>query len=552
MRIIFNINNFVKTYFNFMQKAFTLLILCLCITSCARMGTPSGGPKDITPPKFLGSKPDTLSTKVDKSIKEIILNFDEYVLVKDISKQVIISPPLRTPPTIEPSTIARKYVSVKFYEPLNENTTYTINFGSSIQDNNEGNKLNNFSYIFSTGEVIDSLWLSGKVQQSLEQTVPLTTLVSLYKIEKDSLGKDSVDLKRKPYYITKIDSAGNFKLNHLHEGRYRLIAFNDLNSNLIIDPDKEIAGFSEDIINPISSSQYNIVLSPIKQKYKVISAEQSGQGIIKFKFKGNPKEVEIKSLEKEFPPIKIQHINFSDSLFVYFDNKEIKSINKKGQIKFLVQYQNKSDTLKTIYDKQLNTKLSFVPEEKEITPSNYFTLNSSTYISEINKSKIEVFKNKEPLNFTVEKDSLNSNKINIKFPINFDTQYSIKIYANAFKDFLGQENTDTLSYNIQTKKQTELGNLSIKIQNKPTSKFFFQLLTEKYQIIENLYGDNDLFEFKNLLPGKYLIRILVDENNNGLWDTVDLDDFKPAEKTYLYHSPIDVRALWNINETWIL
>lgn len=535
-----------------MQKIIGLFILCIGLVSCARIGTPSGGPKDITPPKFLSSKPDTLATNVDKSIKEITLNFDEYVVVRDISKQVVISPSLKIFPSIEPTMMARKYVSVKFYEPLKENTTYTVNFGSSIQDNNEGNKLNNFSYTFSTGVSIDSLWISGKVQQSQEKSLPNTIRVSLYKIQKDSLGKDSIDLKEKPYYVTKIDSVGNFKLNHLHEGNYRLIAFDDLNSNLIIDPDKEIVGFSTDIINPVKPSQYDLVLSPVKQKYKAVSADQDGQGVIKFKFKGNPKNVKIIPLDKEFPPVKMQHSEFSDSLYVYFNNKELKNINKKGRMRFITQYKDKSDTLSTLYDNQLETKLSIFPVEKEITPSNYFTLASSTYITEINKNKIQIFKNKEPLNFTLEKDTLNPKNINIKFPINFDSQYNIKVYAKAFKDFLGQENTDTLSYDIQTKKQTEYGNLSIKLQNKPASNFFFQLLTEKYQVIESIYGNKDLFEFKNLMPGNYLIRILVDENNNGFWDLADIDNFIPAEKTYQYNNPINVRALWNINETWVL
>ena len=109
-----------------------------------------------------------------------------------------------------------------------------------------------------------------------------------------------------------------------------------------------------------------------------------------------------------------------------------------------------------------------------------------------------------------------------------------------------------MSYVIKTKKQNEFGNLSIRLQNKPDSKFFFQLVNEKYEVLENIYGSQDTFVFQNMKPGKYLIRILVDENNNGIWDPADLENFKPAEPTYLYPNVIDVRPLWDINEVWIL
>ncbi|MDR2122263.1 MAG: Ig-like domain-containing protein [Flavobacteriaceae bacterium] len=535
-----------------MRKIVIFLILSSIIVSCARVGTPGGGAKDETPPKFLSSSPDTLATKVNPKIKEIILNFDEYILVKDISKQVIISPPPRVMPSITPNSIARKYISVRFFEPLLENTTYTLSFGSGIQDNNEGNKLEDFSYTFSTGDKIDSLQISGRVRQSLEKAQAPSTLVSLYKIETDTLGKDSVNLKGKPYYVSRIDTVGNFKLSHLHEGKFRLIAFNDLNSNLIPDVGKEITGFSPEIVNPVQGLDYDIVLSPVRQPYRTIGAEQYGQGIIKLKFKGTPEKISVIPVDKDFPPFKTDHSPYADSLYVYFNNKELKNTEKKFRIKFLTQYKERSDTLNVLYDNTIETTLELSPVEKEVTPSTYFALKSNNYIKEVDKSKIEILKNKTPIDFTSEIDSVNNKNVHIKFPVSFDSEYQAQINAGAFKDFLGQENTDTLSYTIRTKKQSEYGNLSIRIQNKPASKFFFQLMNEKYQVLENIYGEEDTFNFKNLLPGKYLIRILVDENSNGFWDTADLENFIPAEKTFIYPDPVNIRAFWDINEVWIL
>lgn len=535
-----------------MYKIIKILVVSSLIISCARVGSPSGGPKDITPPKFLGSKPDTLATNVNPNTKEIVLNFDEYVILRDIAQQVIISPPPAITPTISPVGTARKYVTVRFYEPLLSNTTYTINFGSSIQDNNEGNKLNNFSYTFSTGNTIDSLQVNGTVRQSLKKELANPTIVSLYKIEKDKSGKDSVNLKNKPYYISRVDSAGNFKLKHLHEGKYRLLAFNDLNSNLIPDTDKEMVGFAAKDINPLYPETYSLVLSPVKQSYKFLKAEQEGQGIIKVKFKGHPNKLSITPVDRDFPSYKIEHQPFADSLYVYFNNAEFKKTEKKFRIKLLLKYLQKVDTLNLLYDNTLKSELSITPIEKEVSPTTCFMLKASNYINRIDKNRIDVSKNNEPINFNAEIDSLNAKNIAIKFPVAYDTEYKVTIKDQSFKDFLNQTNKDTLSYIIKTKKQNEFGNLSIRLQNKPDSKFFFQLVNEKYEVLENIYGSQDTFIFQNMKPGKYLIRILVDQNNNGIWDSADLENFKPSEPTYLYPNVIDVRPLWDINEVWIL
>jgi hypothetical protein len=522
------------------------------IISCARVGSPSGGPKDITPPKFLSSKPHNLATHVSPNTKEIELYFDEYVILKDIAQQVIISPPPRVTPSLSPVGSARKYVTVRFHEPLLVNTTYNINFGSGIQDNNEGNKLNNFSYTFSTGDKIDSLQVNGTVKQSLKMGLAEPTMVSLYKIEKDKSGKDSINLKNKPYYISRVDSLGNYKLEHLHEGNYKLLAFNDLNLNLIPDTEKEIIGFITKEINPIHAESYDLILSPVKEPYQVIGAKQEGQGMIKVKFKGNPDKLTIIPVDQSFPSYRIDHQSFTDSLYVYFNNKEIKKTEKKFRIKLLVKYRQKADTVNLLYDNTLKSDLLLQPNDKEISPTSYFMLTATNYIDLINKDRIEVIKNSKPVNFSTEIDSLNAKKITIKFPVSYDSEYKVTIKDNAFQDFLNQKNKDTLSYIIKTRKQNEFGNLNIKIKNKPESKFFFQLLNEKYEIMENIYGSQDTFVFQNMRPGKYLIRILVDENNDGNWDRADIENFKPAEPTYLYPNLIEVRPLWDINEVWIL
>ena len=271
------------------------------------------------------------------------------------------------------------------------------------------------------------------------------------------------------------------------------------------------------------------------------------------KLKGNPDKLSLTPIDPSITSYKVQHQPFSDSLYFYFNSNEIKKTEKKFRVKLLLKNNQKADTINLLYDNTLKSDLALSPVEKEITPtSSYLTLKSSNFIKLIDKNKIEVSKNKQPIDFSSQIDSLNAKQLIIKFPVSYDTEYKVTLKDGACKDFLDQKNKDTLSYIIKTKRQNEFGNLKIQLKNKPSSKFFFQLLNEKYDILENIYGSEDTFTFQNLNPGKYLIRILVDENNNGVWDKADVDIFKPAEPTYLYPNMIDVRPLWNINEVWIL
>ena len=166
--------------------------------SCANRGSPTGGIKDIIPPQILRTIPENYSVNFDA--KEIRIYFNEYVKFKDLNKQLIISPPMENTPEITPLGLPQKYVSVKILDTLKPNTTYAINFGTSIVDNNEGNPLSYFRYVFSTGNVIDSLSLKGYVKDALERKADDFVSVVLYEI--DSAYTDSVVFKSKPRYVT--------------------------------------------------------------------------------------------------------------------------------------------------------------------------------------------------------------------------------------------------------------------------------------------------------------------------------------------------------------
>ena len=147
-----------------MKKILFLFLFSLLLISCARVGSPVGGAKDTIPPKVIGSNIDTLRVNVPRDIKELRIDFDEYITLKEINKQLIISPPLKKMTKIIPSGMANKYLLIKWEDTLQANTTYNFNFGNAIVDNNESNALKYYNFAFSTGEKIDDFYISGELK----------------------------------------------------------------------------------------------------------------------------------------------------------------------------------------------------------------------------------------------------------------------------------------------------------------------------------------------------------------------------------------------------
>ncbi|MGG9970656.1 Ig-like domain-containing protein [Ferruginibacter sp. SUN002] len=209
--------SFIKSIFHFSFFIFCLFAIIVLETGCAQTGAPTGGAKDTIPPVLVRAYPEQNSVNV--SSNKIVLTFNEYVEVKDVLSNVLISPYPKLNPDIDSKL---KTVTIKIKDTLQPNTTYAINFGNTIKDINEGNPLKDFTYVFSTGNTIDSLQLSGKVIVAETGKVDSTILVTLYK----SLD-DSAVQKTKPDYITRLNSEGEFVFKNLAAGVYKVYALKD-------------------------------------------------------------------------------------------------------------------------------------------------------------------------------------------------------------------------------------------------------------------------------------------------------------------------------------
>lgn len=532
------------------MRFLVLFFISILVISCARQGTPSGGPQDAAPPKFLESSPDTLSLNVDPNLKEIRIEFDEYIILKDHTQQIVVSPPLGAGTTFMPVGSPKKYIQIKLEEPLEENTTYNINFGTSIQDNNEGNKLSYFQYVFSTGDYLDSLELTGKASVLSEKKLSENLLVALYKI--DSSYNDSIILKQKPFYVSRLDSTGMYKLNYLRPGKYQMVAFDDVVQNMQFDLGQEKFGFVEDPIELNENQTVDIQLFEQLPAYKAGKIEQKGYGHLVFKFSGQPDEVEVTPIDFDFTTSKISYEAKSDSLNFWFKPSVDSIAEKSKRVNFLVRHEDKADTISVVYSNSLQHNLSINEVNKgNYAPSKKVKILTNYPVTRVDSSYISVRKDTIDLPFRIIPDEKNENAFTLDFPIELSSSYEVNFYPNAIIDFF-EETNDTLSLKFKTKTRNDYGNLKLTLQNKPDNPFWIQLLNAKDELIDEKYTTQDSFEYTYLTPGEYYFKILIDENENAHWDTGDFFNKKQPEKAVVYPAMLNVRAMWDLDETWIL
>ena len=221
---------------------------------CARRSLPTGGFKDTLPPNVVNTSPKMNTVFFDK--EKITITFDEYIKLVDLNKQLIISPPLEPNKyKVKPQGTVSKKIQIELLDSLLENTTYTFNFGESIIDNNEGNLLPFFNYAISTGAIIDSLEIRGKITDSYERITDSYTSVYLYPI--DSTYSDSTIFLKKPFYATSTLDSTAYNFRNLRPDKYQIVAIKDISGNYIFDQSVDKIGFIEEPITLPGDSVIN-------------------------------------------------------------------------------------------------------------------------------------------------------------------------------------------------------------------------------------------------------------------------------------------------------
>jgi uncharacterized protein (DUF2141 family) len=519
-----------------------LLLLFIILASCAKRGSITGGLKDTLAPTLKMSFPDNYSTTFKS--KEIKLVFDEYIKLKNLNKQLVISPPLKYEPLITPLT-ATKYLTIKIKDTLAPNTTYSFNFGQSIADNNEGNPLNQFKYVFSTGSYIDSLSLGGRVKDAIEKETESFVSVQLYEVN-DSF-TDSIIFKKPPSYITNtLDSLKTFKLENLKAGKYLLIALKDYNGNNLFDPQKEKIGFIKNYISIPNDTLYELELFREILPFKASKPVQASGNKAFLAYEGdmttitNRPTVVLKNKGQVIESLVTQYPE-KDSLQVWF--KPIKTDSLAVSVKLKNYDKNFVFKLK---DQKKDT-LTITPKYNGVLHfRNRYFLNSSTPLVKFDNSKIRlVDKDSTAVAFTTVYDDFHQEWF-FDFKKEPNQKYTLSLLPGATTDFFGFSN-DSLSFKTSTRETDEYGNLIVNLQNVKRYPILIELTNEKGELIASEYTDSKTkIEFNLLEPDTFNLRVIYDDNKNKKWDSGNyLEKIQPEEVLYYSKTIKDVRANWD-------
>ena len=534
-----------------MKKLFLLFLFTLLLFSCARVGSPVGGDKDTIPPTVIGSNIDSSRVNVPRNIRELRIDFDEYINLREINKQLIISPPLRKITKILPSGIPNKFLLIKWEDTLQANTTYNFNFGNAIVDNNEANPLQYYNFAFSTGEKIDDLFISGEVKDffssTKNQSEDSKVVIGLYQ------EKDSMDYRQKPCYITKADPDGYFELNYLSPGEYRILAFEDSNSNSVYDIGKEKVAFQKEKITLDKSiSGLNLNLYPSRKPTKYVEMAEVPGGIL-MTFEGNPESVKVLSVTDKLQEYKVTQQPKSDSVYVWFDAKK-KNLGITGSDNIKLSYDDgfKQDTVSVFYRYNVKNEMAISNAKGNLLPPNKdFIITSNYFVDKIDTQNWTLVSDSIRQDFTAEINADNPFEVRVKSDFKEGKKYSLTVQKESISSFY-EMITKSYRFDFEADKIENYGSLLLTLENPPTQKFWLQFLSEGNNVVYSRYGTDNPLTFNSLKPGKYKLRILVDENENGVWDGADFAQSSFAEQVYLFDKLIEVRPLWEIRETWNL
>lgn len=494
--------------------------------SCANIVPPSGGPVDKLPPSVQKESPP--SGTVNFSQKHIEICFDEFISISEVEKNVFISPSLKTKPSI---TVSGKclHIALDRNETLLANTTYTINFGSSIADLNESNKAFEYSYAFSTGSFIDTLYVGGLVTNSFTKQKVSGFTVGLYNHICDSCVE-----REKPLFYTKSIAGGVFKINRVKPGKYYVAGFKDENSNGMADKG-ELFAFTS---NPIEVTDSNRIVSlfaytkPLYAPGSIIDTVYKAKGETGLVFYKNP----FVPLIKTTYPYRWTNRSDFDTLFLYSNTNTF------------------TEPVEIIYPQKNIIIPSFINNEKGV-PSQWVNvsqkedtvlLSCSTPIASVKKDSISLKKDSVQLSFKlIKKDSFSIALLPEKKLL--PGTYVLSLGTGAVSDIFQSVSAKNVTY-VVIKKPEDFGTIGLNLVNPKKTPVVLLLVDEKNEVYREIIAPVEgMIKLKDVLPGIYKLKIIFDTNKNGIWDGGDLNTAQQPERVVFLSTSFQVRPDWDLD-----
>lgn len=552
-------------------------IIIYFLTYCASITPPGGGPRDTIPPILVKSYPENKSLNFDDNY--IRLTYDEYLKIDNLSKQLIITPIIQEE---YEQKIRKNSIELSFPEPFKDSTTYTFNFGEAIQDITEGNITFDNVLAFSTGDYIDSLYINGKVLDLFSNKPVENYTVCLY------VYNDTLDIfNSQPLYLTRTNEEGKYLIENIKNGTYRLYAYNDANSNFICDMPKEMFGFIADTIN-LNNNIDSIFLKIQYLDMRDLEIQRAGNAGKYFEIKTNKNIIDY--TVKPIDTTKIVYHNFGE------DKKTIRFYNNiytsdSVQFVFTALDSIENTLIDTLYLKFIESKRDLEEFSVFIRPkSNSNITDQFSGVFEFSKPVTEI--NFDSLYFEYDSVTFQYLGDSVEYFLNYQNDvftFNIQLFYSDFLKNLNKSDSVSSSSDItnnngrQKSGITNVGKsklvfhvgkgafISVDKDTSIASTLEYELLRpEKYGIIKGkvytefdsftiqlLKGQGDVvkeisnqkqYEFKNVDPGNYSIRVIIDNNFNGKWDPGNIFENIEPEDIYFFSERITIRANWELTD----
>jgi hypothetical protein len=575
------------------RKILPLLIfqtsVLILIGACAKISAPTGGKRDITPPVVVKSVPENGAKNFRE--KSLSVTFNEYVVLDNINDKFMVSPPMKKKPRV---FLKGKSVVTEFEEKLKDSTTYTFYFQDAIRDLNEGNILDNYQFVISTGPVIDSLSVTGNVYNSWNLEVPEKTLVLMYGELADSAVKKHI-----PDYISRVDLNGYFRIDNVRAGIYKLYALKDgdnsKNYNL---PDEEFAFMKTPVeatqeksyipvvkdtvtikkgekkveVPPVVKSEYNLFLfTPLKKNHYLTSSNRTlkYQFIYTLSLPPDSMKFDFSIPGTAESSYILERSRNRDSLKVWLTDSTLYS---KPQIATLVRYPF-TDTLGiTGYKVDTITMRFLAPRAPRVAkirkpvfavetnissgnlkPGEKIIMKSQTPFNEPDTSGIRLYDITDPtrkkLSYQLFRDSLNSCRYFMNATLVQKRKYLYIADSASFSNIYN-EHSDSTGFKFSVRDSESYSKLTLSITNNEGDRII-QLLNPSEKIVAEVKTNKDIkIVFPLLDAGFYRVRAIFDLNGDGKWTTGDFEAGRQPEPVTYYPSEIEIKTGWEVEQDW--
>jgi len=551
------------------MKVISLFTTSICIAivllmfSCAKEMAPTGGAQDTTPPVVLSAEPSPQTTNLESTT--ISFRFDEFFTLKNPNQTIYLNPLSNKELKHK---IKGKRLIIHLPDSLPPNQTYSLVLNNAIADFNEGNILEMMQYVFSTGNTIDSLSITGRVIEASGGDTKEGVIVYLLPIE-----ADSALLKKQFAYISKTTSGGQFIFKNLPHASYQMYALYEKDMNHVFNGSEEMVGFYLDTvtskiveindtisINTVSLDEPLMIFQEEDTVLRIAKTGRLRKGLQYAAFSLPVEYAGVNLISDE--GVKVSDTIFTtmnksrDTLYIWLPGQKADvatvEISANGQVMDTISLSLKAVGRSVGPD--AFTKPSIKPYIFDNNRFHYFdtlTIVSTNPIANINTDSLLIVHEEDTIEYTILLNKENPLQFHVLFDHSPDKEYELTFMNGCITDFFGMTN-DSTAIKVKTTDSSYYGTITLELQNYGGGCIIVELISNRSPEVHKYKYESytDTIRYEGLIPGEYVVKLVIDKNCNGKWDSGRFSERISAEKVYKLPGRSIVKSSWETELIW--